>query len=316
MKVHLGALLDLFKPGQRSAVAGWLAIGFPSGRLEAAHIERNGKRAKCHFYSATECSPENTTETLVALRKTAHTKQFRCTTLLAPHEYKLIHIEAPNVPPEELTEAVRWQIKDQVDFPVEDAVIDTIKIPRENANSTKPQMIYVAAARSDVISTRMKQFEAAKIDLSVIDIPEMAQRNLASLFEDENRGLALAMFDGSGGLLTLTYQGELYLFRRIDISTTQLQNAPEIRREQLFERVVLEIQRTLDSFDGQFNFITLSKIYVHCDEEPAGFIDYLQQNTYLPLSPLPLATALDLNGHTSPVDLLLIGAGLREEEPA
>ena len=40
------------------------------------------------------------------------------------------------------------------------------------------------------------------IPLEVVDVPELAQRNLAHLLELEGRGLALLALDERGGLLT------------------------------------------------------------------------------------------------------------------
>ena len=51
----------------------------------------------------------------------------------------------------------------------------------------------------------------------------------------------LLAFDETGGLLTITSDGELYLARRIDISCGQLQDANESLRQQYFDRLELEV---------------------------------------------------------------------------
>ena len=65
-------------------------------------------------------------------------------------------------------------------------------------------------------------FEAAEVDLAAIDIPELAQRNIAALLEDENRGLVFLRIDESGMMLTLTFRGELVAVRRSDMNSAQL----------------------------------------------------------------------------------------------
>ena len=51
-------------------------------------------------------------------------KRSRCTTALDPGEYNLLLTEAPEVPDEELRAAIRWRIKDIVDFPIQNATIE------------------------------------------------------------------------------------------------------------------------------------------------------------------------------------------------
>ncbi len=101
----------------------------------------------------------------------------------------------------------------------------------------------------------------------MIDIAEMAQRNIAALYETEGRGLALLAFDDEGGLLTITCDGELFLARRIDITLGQLQDADESMRQQYQDRVELEVQRSLDYFDRQFHHIPMERMLVSVPDD-------------------------------------------------
>ena len=108
------------------------------------------------------------------------------------------------------------------------------------------------------------------MNLGVIDIPEMAQRNIAALYEQDGRALALLALDESGGLLTFTSDGELYLARRIEITVGQLQDANESLRQQYLDRLELEMQRSIDHFDRQFKNITVNRLLVSAAEK-CGF---------------------------------------------
>ena len=48
-------------------------------------------------------------------------------------------------------------------------------------------------------------------------------------------------FSEEGGLLTFSARGELYLSRRIEISLDQLVGVRAEERDQLFERIALEL---------------------------------------------------------------------------
>ena len=57
-------------------------------------------------------------------------------TVLRTDDYQLALVEAPDVPPAELRAAMRWRLKESIDFRVEDAVIDVFDVPRKPAAGT------------------------------------------------------------------------------------------------------------------------------------------------------------------------------------
>jgi hypothetical protein len=66
-------------------------------------------------------------------------RAYRCTTVLGGGEYQFMSVEAPNVPREELKTAMRWRLKDMLDFPVDDATIDVLDMPADpNAGRARP----------------------------------------------------------------------------------------------------------------------------------------------------------------------------------
>ena len=46
---------------------------------------------------------------------------YHCATLLKPGDYQLLLVEAPNVTPDELKGAIRWKIKDLIEYHIDDA---------------------------------------------------------------------------------------------------------------------------------------------------------------------------------------------------
>jgi len=232
----------------------------------------------------------------------------------------MLALDAPNVPPEELKTAVRWRLKDMLDFHVDDATIDVLDIPVDQAATVRNHSMFVVAARNSVIGKRQNLFAGAKIGLSVIDIPEMAQRNISALVEPEGRGLAMLSFGEDGGLLTVTFRGELYLSRRIEVSLAQLHETDVERKNASFDKITLELQRSLDHFDRQFHFISVSKL-VLAPTGASGLDEYLSSNLYTPVETLDLADVFDLDGAPALADPLLqqrfflaLGAALRHEE--
>jgi MSHA biogenesis protein MshI len=243
----------------------------------------------------------------------------RCATLLAAGEYQLLATDAPNVPAAEMKTAVRWRLKDILDFPADQATIDVLDIPPDPNAVGRQRTMFVVAARNSVIAERQKLFATAKVGLSVIDIPEMAQRNIAAMLEPAGRGLAMLSFDGDGALLTVTYGGELYLSRRIEMPLAHLVDADHDRRHQAFDRITLELQRSLDNFERQYSFISVSRLVLG-PSEVAGLDEYLSSHLYTPVESLDLASLFDLEQVPELAAkamqqrfFLPLGAALREE---
>lgn len=244
-----------------------------------------------------------------------------CALLLNAGEYQMLQVEAPNVPPEEVKTAMRWRIKDLLDYSVEQATIDVLPIPsQQGAQQGAAGMMYAVAARSETVRTLMMQFRAAKIPLEVIDIPEMAQRNIAALFEEPQRGLAVLSFNAQGGLLTFSFAGELYHARRIDLPMAQLAADQPVQRETLLERLALELQRSLDYFDRQYSFIPISRLLLAPLPENLDVHDYLAERLYMPVQLVDLAQVLDCSQAPALMQpgclaaaFYLIGAAMRQE---
>lgn len=259
---------------------------------------------------------------LEKIAKERHLGRFNCSFLLNSGEYQMLVVEAPNVPAAELKTAVRWRIKDMLDFAVDDATIDVLDIPADRNAQSRNRSLYAVAARNEVIRKRMADFAAAKLPVSVIDIPELAQRNIASLLEDKGRGMAMLSFDESGGLLTFTFDGELYSARHIDVPLSQLNQPDSEQRQRHFDRITLELQRSMDHFERQFSFITISKLVLAPLPPAVNLEAYLATNLYLPVSTLNLDEAFDFStvSGVGPAQkqqcFLALGAALRTESVA
>ena len=217
---------------------------------------------------------------------------------------------------EELRAAMRWRVKDLIDFHINDATLDVFDVPGERVAGRARQM-YAVAARSAVIQKRVDLLDAANINLQVIDIIELAQRNLAGLLPEDARGVALLSFTAGAGLLTITKQGELYLSRNLDIgldALTQAENPSDY-----FDRIVLEIQRSLDYYDSHFRQPPLVGLVLTPMSRPVpGLEEYLRANLSMNVSIMDLTQLMDFRSEFDPAArarcLITIAAALRREQ--
>ena len=111
-------------PFTRSArEPGWLVVGLLPGELSYVHgrfvpgaaavIDQCGTRSMDGEYEGAE-----------RLAKELGFGRYQCSTLLAPGEYQILMVDAPNVPQAELKTAIRWRIKDMLDYHVDDATAE------------------------------------------------------------------------------------------------------------------------------------------------------------------------------------------------
>ena len=299
---------------------GWLALIPQGGEITLAHVirRRDSRPEVCLLDRFAVEGSE--LEALKRLRSARSLKSCTCTTLMAEGEYSLTQIDAPQVPPEERKEALRWAIKEMVGYPVDSACIDVLDIPSAGMPQGRSAGVMVVSAAESAVRSRVAPFEAAKVPLAAVDIPELAQRNVAALLEDVNRGLAFLRVDESGMMLTLTFHGELIAVRRGEMNTRQLNGADADERARVMERLVLEVQRSLDNFDRQYSHIPISKIVLACYPLVENLMNELIESIYVPVREMDLASVLDFpsipelrNPQAQAKSLLAIGAALRTD---
>ncbi len=240
-----------------------------------------------------------------------------CNAVLSPRDYNLYLIEAPAVEESELVRAVRWKVKDLLDVPSEDAAIDVFPVP-EDAFPGRARMLYVVAAQRSRVQQLVDMAREADLALNAIDIPELAMRNLSRRYVDDSNGLALMALKKGGSSLNLTRRGDLYLTRKINTQVEE--NA--IHSDQwdaLRDRLVLEVQRSLDYYESQMRQNPVSRLLLapRGDDDEAlaaslneamavevGLFDYTGD----------LARAEDVDIGDMRAGVMAIGAALRPDE--
>ena len=247
-----------------------------------------------------------------------------CNCVMALDSHNLLLIEAPDVQPAELKAAVRWRIKDLIDFHIDDAVIDVFEIPEQDTSPGRARLMYAVAARASRVSRDIDNLESSSLELDIVDIPELALRNITSLLEDDIRGVAFLYFNRDGGIITLTRQGSLYLSRNIDVGLGMMvpgSGDEELhpQTQQALDRVVLEVQRSLDYYESHFAQPPITSLVIApMEQEIPGLLPYLAANLGMATSMLDINNVVDISEPmTSSMQshcLLAIGAALRHEK--
>jgi MSHA biogenesis protein MshI len=119
-------------------------------------------------------------------------------------------------------------------------------------------------------------------------------------------------------LLTVNFHGELYLSRRIDTGAEHLAQAGH---DDALNRILLELQRSLDHLDRQFPFLTMAKLLLAPEPQESGLAAHLSANLGLPVEKAQLREVLDFPDGAPDDETLwrlfhVLGAALRNETKA
>jgi len=180
--------------------------------------------------------------------RTNHLEGVSCTYVLGPGEYSLYLVESPAVPIQERSQAVSWLVRDLVNFPIEEAVIDTFELPFARARDNL-SMLYAVVMRKSQMTGIEQLVNGSGLFLTHIDIPELALKNIVNLDSKYKEGCAFIQLHAQGGRLMLLQNNSICMIRSFDLSLDDLVSPSGATA---LESLCLEIQRSFDYVNSMF----------------------------------------------------------------
>ncbi|RZS52232.1 hypothetical protein [Sphaerotilus mobilis] len=318
----------MFRRSVRRQQPGWLAVAPAGEAARAAHVVWPTGELRPQLRWAGSAAWQEPAAGLSQLRKAPELRGLRSVALLQREHYQLLPLDAPDVPRESWRDAMRWRLKDMVDFPVEDAGIDLLEIPADASQRGRASLL-VAVAPRRALEALVQCGDEARMPWQAIDLPDTALRNLCTLSEEGQRGVALLWLGERHGSLVITAMGELLVARPIELTLAQVEpdrtassepglaHTPEATAA--WDRAALEILRTLDHCERLFNRVGIGRLQV-CPGHAAGFIAHLGGLVDLPVLPYDLAAQVDIAAVPALAEpaeqaryLCAIGAALRPD---
>lgn len=312
-------MLRLFN--KASAGKGRIGLTFRAQQIAVAVTRRDGAGLVLERCELLPFGPASGASAAALAVQAAALPRMPVSTVLMPDEYQLALVEAPEVPPAELRAAMRWRLKDTIDFKVEEAVIDVFDVP-EQSRGGHGRMMYAVAARRSAVD-RYAGALAGMSSFDVIDVPELCLRNLAALLPAAAAGVALLHLGETRASIVLVRGRTFYLSRQMDLARER--TGPAGARGEREEggqidagAVVLELQRSLDYYERHFDQPPITRIAL----SPAGrratdLAQELGRETGFEVMTLDLNTLLPCATPIGPESqaacLLAVGAALREE---
>lgn len=230
------------------------------GGMGFAVLGREGERVRLHRADWLSTSIPDS----IPLRRDA---DYACNLVVPFSDYRLLTIEPPQVPREELPQAVRWIVASRLPTePIEELTVDFIRLDPQ-ITAGKPELL-VVVVHNEVMRQHLLPLWQAGIRPASIDIPEMAQRNLAWLARAEG-DVALLSITPLGGLLTVTRSGELCFSRHIELDWARLTAVDAWAAQDPLDRLTLELQRTQDYIERHHGAWRIETIHVTPTLPPA-----------------------------------------------
>jgi len=309
-------MFSLWKTKQHGT---WRVGVMPADRETALAIvrRRGGQRPllrHCAIHPAIEIKAEHV---LAPLNRTREFARAAVSGVLGVEDYELVQVEAPEVHPNELRSAVRWKLRDIINFPVKDAVIDVFDIPRQ-ARYVETRMIFAVAARGEAVERIVRLLKPRVRGFDVMDIPEMCLRNLSAMLPQDKEGVALLALGEGFAQLVLTCQGTLYLARRIELG--QSLSTPGTTTVEIdVASVALEVQRSLDYYESHYDRPPISEIVIASGDARAAMLsESLSTQTGMTVEVLEIGDLFEVSEGVEPdmrwPGLVALGAALRSHQ--
>lgn len=315
-------------PGLRQQVRPENQVGLallPQG-VSVASVQRSAggppRLTRCEFHPLARQSDPGFALRALMLQSGLALANYRL--VLNPDEYQLHLVESPDVPDSELRDAVRWRIRDLIDFPVDEAAIDIFDMPQQAGSGRETgRLMCVVVARTPVIAQKAALINRSGGELDVIDITDLALRNLLALTRADASGVALLYVESSYSLILIAAESTLYLSRRIWIGATELAglagldaDSAEFRR--VADALAMELLRSLEYYESHFARPAVEALYVApMNAAEATLFPYLGHAIGAKVQGLDLNQLLDIPGgmgaEMQARSLLAIGAALRQE---
>lgn len=306
----------MFFTKKRAQTTLQVGVGFHADGLSLVSVDQAGDRRRlrsCDFY---EGGAERSTDVAQVI-KSHGLRGMPAVAVLAPGAYSLFQVEAPEVEHEELKSAIRWRIKDLLDYHIDDAVLDVFDLPASQRRSG-PRMMYVVVAKQTLIQQYVDQLESLGLAIAAIDITELTLRNVLALAGDPEGFQALLYLPPKYGMIEIVQGETLYLNRRIEISGQDLEEQGGFGLEEQLDTLILELQRSLDYHESQFGLGAVPAISVIAPESRKHQLQALADDSLAAKVRLfDLSGVLDDLDKVDPVVLYrclpAIGAALRSD---
>jgi len=253
--------------------------------LAAVQGKQTSKILNCDFLASS--GQEEQSQALQQWVEKNHLQGHHCTVLLATEDYQIFPVDRPEVSAEELVAALSWKIKDLLGYPVDAAVIEAFDMPASDKNPAN--MMNVVASQLESVQAYVDVINASGLQLEMLDIPELSHTTLLNVVEQQEACTAVLSFYDGEGMLAIYKNLDMYVQRDVRVGLRHLQRR-EAGDNDLFDRLLLELQRSLDYFESYYGIGQVNQLMIMQDMTDSRDLgEYLRINLNLDVKYFPVA---------------------------
>ncbi len=242
-------------------------------------------------------------------------KNILCRWLLNRELYQTYNIDAPNVLEKEMAEAIKWQIKDLLDFPVNDILVSYYKPKPPTADSkqivavvVEKKLIESLISISQKVNLIMDAIEIEELSIGYALLPQLVENQITGYVGEDSTGLVFNFYSGEELAFTRHKKG-----RFLPVSSTD-EFSLESENQDKEDAFLLEMQRTLDYVVGQLFRRPVDKLLLQgasdSDQSLADTVSQLTEIEVCLVSP-EISLAQDNSDKNSLPYLSELGSALR-----
>lgn len=227
-------------------------------------------------------------------------------------DYQTQQVDAPRVPDEELAGAIRFQLKNLLYIPLEQARVAAHRQHSDRWNQEGHRALATVASRNRIDGVQELTARAG-LKLRAVLPRETVLHDLSAEANEGAAGVAVAALGRDDGLITISRGELLYLARSHPVGTRRL-----MEDQQAVELLEDELRRSIDYFDGQLSTGPAGRILLApCEADREVLVDRLNESFEIPCARLRLSQIFDVDGlgqeldeHTEAHCLFAAGAAL------
>lgn len=206
--------------------------------------------------------------------------------ILGPDRYQLVQLDKPQIAESEILQALPWQIRDLVSIPVDDLVLDYCDVA-EQANQSTARILVVASQRS-LLEPLCKALQHSPVQLQNIQPDDGLARNLLPVLP--HAVLLLSHHAGQELNIQIVRNGIIYVSRKVRGFNRIDQMSFNDLSHGLLDNLLLEVQRSLDFFEGQMRQAPVKEIvFLLPTPELPQILQYFVQNGFTQVRSLNLS---------------------------
>ena len=229
--------------------------------------------------------------------------------VLSADSYQLVQLDKPPLAEVEMRQALPWQIRDLVSIPTDDLIVDYCDVA-EPASQQQAKIQVVASSRS-LLAPLCKVLQQSPAQLLNIQPDEWLARNLLPV--QPQAVLLLSHQPGQELNIQIVRNGTVYLSRKLRGFTRLDQMSFSDLSLGLLDNLLLEVQRSLDFFEGQMRQAPVKEIlFLLPSPELPAILQYFGQNGFTQVRALDVAAYMPGSTLAEQADYWLPLAGALE----